>query len=79
MWKIKKCHRTKFGERREHMVNNDIVIERTLRKICPECSKYFTVDEKSNGDIVGRCPHCDVLYFEHFHNRTRFIKTVRRS
>lgn len=61
------------------MNNKDLVIEHTLRKLCPECSKYFTVDEKPNGDLVGRCPHCNVLYFEHYYNYTRLIKTIRHK
>lgn len=48
-----------------------------VRKECPECKKFFYVQIKSDGDIVGKCPHCHAKYFEQSKNKVRLIKIVR--
>lgn len=49
-----------------------------IRKLCPECRKYFVASVKSNGEIVGRCSHCYAKYFEQKKNNVRLIKVVQR-
>lgn len=54
------------------------ITEHGVRKLCPECKKYFTAHIKQSGEIVGVCPNCQSKYFEQHHNKVRLIKTVRR-
>lgn len=49
-----------------------------IRKLCPECRKYFVASVKSNGEVVGRCSHCHAKYFEQKKNNVRLIKVVQR-
>ncbi len=51
----------------------------TLRRLCPDCRKYFKVRQNEKGEITGKCPNCNSFYFEFKRNNVKLIKTVQKK
>ena len=51
----------------------------TLRRLCPDCKKYFKVKRNVKGEITGKCPNCNSFYLEFKRKNTKFIKTVQKQ